>query len=586
MSDVVVRFEGVGKMYKIFPSRRDNLLDAIGFRRLFGSSRDRYHEFWALRGIDLELKRGERLGIIGRNGAGKSTLLKLVTQNLPATEGRVEVHGNVQALLEIGGGLHPEFTGRENVHASLSFLGLNRDEIVEATEEIADFTELGRFLDQPFKTYSAGMQARLSVGIATSVRPEILILDEILGAGDAYFFAKSTARMRDLIGTGVSVLLVSHALEQVVRFCEEVVWIDRGRIAMRGPANEVVKAYERYIRELDDRRLRARNYKQQDAFERESHSDSVTVALTPDDGAEVEVREIALFVDGELEDRILVGDAQDGSPAQSAHIVLDAAVWGRPTSETDGFHRRIATRGDTAPRASAVFSLWFFYPDTEYTVEVTYRARGGGMMLEAGRGDGVDARTSLAETGTETWSTGRAIIVGSRTGDDAQRTTVSRWSGAGGLSIAGVRIVDEDANDQAIFEVGGSLSVLVDIAAKEAGRYPLIPAAIVFRDDGVIVTKHIGDELLLDLAEGEHVEGRLEIGPLMLGNGTYLISLGLYSRLDIDDVEPSEFYDYFDKSFEFQIIGNPRLHSELVRHPGSWRIASARTESAPQASSR
>jgi lipopolysaccharide transport system ATP-binding protein len=583
MSDVVIRFEGVGKMYKIFPSRRDNLLDAIGFRRPFGSAQERYDEFWALRSIDFELKRGARLGIIGRNGAGKSTLLKLVTQNLPATEGLVEVHGSVQALLEIGGGLHPEFTGRENVHASLSFLGLNRDEIVEATEDIADFTELGRFLDQPFKTYSAGMQARLSVGIATSVRPEILIIDEILGAGDAYFFAKSTARMRDLIDTGVSVLLVSHALEQVVRFCEEVVWIDRGRIAMRGPATEVVKAYERYIRGLDDRRLRAHNYKQQDAFERESHSDSVTVALTPDDGAEVQVREIALFVDGELEDRILVGDAQDGNPAQSAHIVLDAAAWGRPTSETDGFCRRIETGGDTAPRASAVFLLWFFYPDTEYTVEVTYRARGGGMMLEAGRGDGVDAKTTLAET--ETWSSGRAIIVGSSTGDDSQSTTVSRWSGAGGLSIARVRIVDEHANDQAIFEVGGSLSVVVDIAAKEAGRYPLIPASIVFRDDGVIVTKHIGDELLLDLAEDEHVEGRLEIGPLMLGNGTYFISLGLYSRLDIDDIEPSEFYDYFDKSFEFQVIGNPRLHSELVRHPGSWRITAARPESAPPVSS-
>jgi lipopolysaccharide transport system ATP-binding protein len=582
MSDVVIRFEDVGKMYKIFPSRRENLLDAIGFRRLFGGSQDRYHEFWALRGIDFELKRGERLGIIGRNGAGKSTLLKLVTQNLPATQGRVEVHGNVQALLEIGGGLHPEFTGRENIHASLSFLGLNRDEIVGATEEIADFTELGRFLDQPFKTYSAGMQARLSVGIATSVRPEILIIDEILGAGDAYFFAKSTARMRDLIDNGVSVLLVSHALEQVVRFCEEVVWIDRGRIAMRGPATEVVKAYERYIRGLDDRRLRAQNYKQQDAFERESNSDSLTVALTPDDGAEVEVREIALFVDGELEDRILVGDAQDENMAQSAHIVLDAAVWGRPISEADGFCRRIAG-GDTASRASAVFSLWFFYPDTEYTVEVTYRARGGGMTLEAGRGDGVDAKTTLAET--ESWSSGRAIIVGSSTGDDAQSTTVSRWSGAGGLSIAGVRIVDDDGNDQAIFEVGGTLSVVVDIAAKEAGRYPLIPASIVFRDDGVIVTKHIGDELLLDLAEDEHVEGRLEIGPLMLGNGTYFISLGLYSRLDVDDIEPSEFYDYFDKSFEFQIIGNPRLHSELVRHPGSWRITASRPESAPQASS-
>src|SRR5690348_7572185 len=210
MSEPVVRFDGVGKMYKIFETRRDNLLDALGIDRIARRRNTRFSQFWALRGIDLELHRGERLGVIGRNGAGKSTLLKLVTGNLPPTEGVVQVNGDVQALLEIGGGLHPEFTGRENASGALGLLGLSRRAINAAIEDIAEFTELGRFLDQPFKTYSQGMQARLSLAIATSTQPQILIVDEILGAGDAYFFAKSTARMQRLIEGGASVLLVSH----------------------------------------------------------------------------------------------------------------------------------------------------------------------------------------------------------------------------------------------------------------------------------------------------------------------------------------------------------------------------------------
>src|SRR5579862_3888255 len=219
MSEEIVRFEDVGKMYKIFPSRTDNLLDALGLARMLGRD-GRHREFWALRDISFGLSAGEKLGIIGRNGAGKSTLLKLVTGNFPPTEGRVQVQGDVQALLEIGGGLHPEFTGRENIRAALGYMGLSSRQIAEAEDEIADFTELGRFLDQPFKTYSQGMQARLSFAIATTTRPQILIVDEILGAGDAYFFTRSTARMRDLIEGGAAVLLVSHALDQIVRFCD------------------------------------------------------------------------------------------------------------------------------------------------------------------------------------------------------------------------------------------------------------------------------------------------------------------------------------------------------------------------------
>src|SRR3954453_2471199 len=186
-SEHAIRLSGVGKVYRVFPSRSANFVDALGLSRLLPRRRSRYEEFWALRGVDFELENGARLGIIGRNGAGKTTLLNLITGAVASTEGTIETVGTVQALLEARAALHPEFTGKENIRAALTYQGFNQRQIRAAEEDIADFTELGSFLDHPFRTYSTGMQARLGFAIATSVEPEILIVDEVLGAGDAYF---------------------------------------------------------------------------------------------------------------------------------------------------------------------------------------------------------------------------------------------------------------------------------------------------------------------------------------------------------------------------------------------------------------
>jgi lipopolysaccharide transport system ATP-binding protein len=572
MSDAI-RFEGVGKMYKVFSSRGSSLLDAIGFKRLVSSGQPRYREFWALRDIDLQLRHGERLGIIGRNGSGKSTLLKIVTENLPATTGRVQVNGDVQALLEVGGGLHPEFTGRENIQASLGFLGLSQREIAAAAEDIAEFTELGRFLDQPFKTYSLGMQARLSFGIATTIRPEILIVDEVLGAGDAYFFTKSTARMQRLIESGASILLVSHAMDQILRFCERTVWLDRGRIAMEGPSNEVVKAYERFIRELEDRRLQAKNEKARhgsyDAFERESFTDAFLVRFAAADPAgDVEIQSLALVRDDAQEELLDVGGAQDADPTASAALVLEGSGWSGPQREDDAYFRRVP--GDE-PAGLARFSLWFFYAQSRYALEIVYRSRRGEVSVEFGRMSGEQQRTTLPES--RDW---RRTLV-ELTEPSAEAPVLggdrsSRWPGVTGFAMGGVRIVDAAGDEQAVFRVHDPLSVVVDIYAEETGMFDLTPAALVFRLDGIVVTRHVGERLTLEVERGDRLTARLDLGPLMLGDGSYLLSVGLYQELDINNTLSSTIYDYFDRSFEFMVTGNPPLHTEAFRHPGRWEV--------------
>lgn len=242
-------------MFKRYRHSRYRVLDALGFK----IPKNAYDEFWALRDLSLNIQRGERVGIMGRNGAGKSTLLNIVCGRLLPTAGTVTVRGQIQALMELGTGFHPEFSGRENVLASLAYQGVTGAEARTRLDEIVDFAELDEFIDQPVKTYSAGMFARLAFSTATAIDPDVLIIDEVLGAGDAYFAAKCTHRMRQLTEeTGATVLFVSHDMASVQKLCNRAVWIERGRIHMVGETLEVSKSYYASILEQEEARLRAR----------------------------------------------------------------------------------------------------------------------------------------------------------------------------------------------------------------------------------------------------------------------------------------------------------------------------------------
>jgi ABC-type polysaccharide/polyol phosphate transport system ATPase subunit len=200
--------------------------------------------FYALRDVTFSINRGETTGIIGRNGSGKSTILKLIAGVMAPTTGEVRVAGRVSPLIELGAGFHPDLTGRENVHLNGSILGMSSREIREQFDAIVNFAELWEFIDTPVKRYSSGMYVRLGFAVAVHSNPEILLVDEVLSVGDAYFQEKCLAKMHEFQAKGTTIVLVSHGAALIESFCERALWIDHGALVAEGPAAVVVKAYE------------------------------------------------------------------------------------------------------------------------------------------------------------------------------------------------------------------------------------------------------------------------------------------------------------------------------------------------------
>lgn len=240
--DVAISVRGISKCFEMYEKPVHRL-----YQTLCAGKLKFYREFWALRDVSFDVHRGECVGIIGKNGAGKSTLLQIVTGTLAATTGEVAVNGRVAALLELGSGFNPEFTGRENVYLNASILGLSREETDARFQSILDFADIGDFIDQPVKTYSSGMMVRLAFSVQVLVDPDILIVDEALAVGDAAFQRKCYARMDALKEKGVTVLLVTHDTETVKRRCDRAIFLKDRSVAYDGPAEEGVVQYMRYL---------------------------------------------------------------------------------------------------------------------------------------------------------------------------------------------------------------------------------------------------------------------------------------------------------------------------------------------------
>jgi len=243
MSDIVIDLHSVSKRFILHP-HRPFLIREVCKKIFHPRANKEENEFWALQDVSFSVPKGQAVGLVGGNGAGKSTLLSLIIGSSRPTNGSVQVQGRIGALLELGAGFHRDLTGRENIILNASLLGLSRQEIDNKMEEIIEFTELGKFIDIPIRSYSSGMHVRLGFSVAIHIDPDILIVDEALSVGDAAFQEKCMNRIQEIKSKGVTFLIVSHNIDTAQTLCDELVWLDRGCMKMKGGTDEVASAYK------------------------------------------------------------------------------------------------------------------------------------------------------------------------------------------------------------------------------------------------------------------------------------------------------------------------------------------------------
>ncbi|MHB1418867.1 MAG: ABC transporter ATP-binding protein [Bacillota bacterium] len=609
MENLSLEIRELSKMYKLYRRPLDKVLDAFGLNKILFWRTKYYREFWALKGINLEVKRGERLGIIGRNGAGKSTMLKIISGNIDPTEGEIKVNGRIQALMELGTGFHPEFTGRQNIRASLAYQGLDMKKIQAMEEEIIDFSELEEFIDQPIKTYSAGMYARLAFTVATAIEPEILIIDEVLGAGDAYFAGKCVERMKKLTEeSGATVLFVSHDLSSVQQLCNRVIWLDRGRIKEEGDPLSVIKAYMVEVRKEEELRLKARELRvnKRNAQTINPLGDMYEPLLfhlvtdSPHPRKKHWIFRISLKVGGEMLGTINVGDAMDNSSEYLHYIIDDAKFmdWSSPVKHNGLLCRMYMNCGGAYRHAPFIFSVpkSMMNENIDFVVEIEHNTceeepvyvelydkekyRRLGQLAYSEKTD-ISVSTfkfSMAEyTRQAEQEVGLEQDFSCKKEPFTSRMYIESSYGSREMCIDKFETLNISGEPCKIFVSNGTMVGRFHYRAFKKIVNPVFVICI-YRTDGMCVTQLMMEakDLGLDYCEGM---GTVDVvlKPLLLGKGSYVASVGLFKYCNFMDANENPSYHVIDRGIYFKIVQPDDIIKDLglIIHPAQWRIINA-----------
>lgn len=587
MSEPIIELASIAKMYRIFRSPRHRMIEALGFP----VARSTYDEFWAVRNMSLTIKPGERVGLVGRNGAGKSTLLKLIAGLIQPTEGAVNVRGKVQALMELGTGFHPEFTGRTNVMSSFAYQGVTGARARKLLEDVLEFAELEEFIDKPVKTYSSGMYSRLAFAAATAIRPEILIIDEILGAGDSYFAGKSAKRMRTLTAEGSTVLFVSHDMSAVQMICDRAIWIERGRIVADGDPIEIGRSYAASIRKQEELRLRAINLKlsRGDVSEllTDTEIDRVSILrfISAADDAPttpLAVYEITLERNGEVIDNVLVGEALDDDRSQRLHLLTANGYmnWGAPKANARGVsYREFKDCGGQYKHAPVSIKVPLGLGELgEFSVTVRHSGTAADETLYCQIFDGLEYITigtleptnENGQTITQNFALSSSLLL---PGADNAQVATERSDfeyGEGSAWIDAVDFLDQHSESRRVFSFGEPLHVNVKWGAKL--DIPCMAFIVcIYGMDGRCVSQVVSPFIS---ATRERRTGlvKAQFDPLMVGAGDYVISVGIFDGMTEGQSSGEHPLDVHDRQYRIRVTApsNMRMERGIVVHPVEW----------------
>lgn len=540
----VIEARSLTKVYKLYDKPQQKFLDMMGLLR----TKTAIAEHYALDGVDLSIGRGERVGIIGRNGAGKSTLLKLISGVIEPTRGSLHVDGSARALLEIGTGFHPEFSGRENVKAYLAQIGIAGRRGEQLLGEIVDFAELEEYIEQPLKTYSTGMAVRLMFATSTAVAPELLILDEVLGVGDAYFTRKSFDRIEEMCRRdGATLLLVSHDIYTSAKLCERMIWLERGRIVFDGDPNAAIKVYEDSIREQEEHRLRRKTLQALERARTEGSPavNALYVELAFKDGqasGPVRVARLGLEAVGAAVGSLPLHDA---APATGlvGQVVFDQGCWGE-AEEYDGRPcRPMLTYGSPYRKVAGVFDpAGLNQALDELTVVADLQADAPVELLVRAFTMRRQLLEAVVSVQPGSWQTVRGDFSRSDTQPTA-RTSTGVY-GTGAIEVLEARVVSPDGR--------GAVSLRHGEPAAFEFRYRVVDPDLDENCDVILAVLRGGVETVAryytrdvrffhGARPGQDQVLRMALDPLRFGTGSYQVTL-LIARAGYVDQEAHVFY--------------------------------------------
>jgi lipopolysaccharide transport system ATP-binding protein len=546
-----IRTIGLTKRYRLYQKPAYRLLDLFG---LCPATRDFYSEHVALNDVDLTINSGEKVAIIGRNGAGKSTLLKCIAGLVRPTSGTADVYGKVSNLLQIGSGFHPDFTGRQNVYAALAHQGITGEAARLLFDEILAFAEVEEYIDQPMKTYSTGMCSRLMFASSVIVKPEILIVDEILGVGDAYFAHKSFERMRQLCShDGTTLLLVTHDIYSALGLCDRFVWIDRGAVKFDGTGKDAISLYESSIKEQEEQSLRQQNVARLSAAESVVHVmvRSQTGFALP---APVALQTIELGL--------------DNGTTMTLPVATGAAGWTLvpegnlgPAETVEGEECRVLrTSGSIYHKAEWVVQL----PPSSHIV--------GGRVRWHYKGD--------EPVGVRIFTPTRKLLVGGSLhgGTGWQETALTRDDqsasdldllkqtdyGTGLVRITGVEFLDRDGGPVVAAKHGEPLTVRIGVRIAPSLKSRDVTLVLGFARHGSPYSAYVSDDRL-SLGDAEHSVIEVTIDTVKLGSGQWYVNLGigepgLFHRATLKyfTLDPS-WYHLLAARIELQVVSSGPL---------------------------
>jgi len=530
MNDVVIHVRNLSKVYRLYKSPRHRFLDMFGLLRQRGGA---YTEHSALDDVSIDVRRGEKVAFIGRNGAGKSTLLKLLTGVIEPTSGTLDVKGKAHALLQIGSGFHPDFTGRENVYAYLAQLGVTGADADRRYAEIVEFAELEEYIGQPVKTYSSGMAVRLMFSTSTAITPDLLVLDEVLGVGDAYFAHKSYERIRQLCERdGTTLLLVTHDVYSAAKLCERLVWIDAGRVVADGATEGVIKAYEDSIRAQEEKRLRLRMQAHlAAAVPVVADSTRVIVEIYARENrpqlSPVYFARIAALTPGGPVIEVPFGDtAFDVS--LPAHLVQQDGRWGAGQRWQERESRPMLNFGGPFHKVAAAFTVsrQLLQPGSGFSFEFDHWSDSPTQLEVVAYVDGLARGLGPLQSATGSWQ--RDLLAWESPLANVVpelRIHPTGNQGAGDIKITGVELLADDGIPALTFAHGAAMTFRFEF---EIARPSLLENAQVFlvisKDNTQRVCKFMTSDLQFD---GRRPRGTITMRwpKVMLGAGRYSLAV-------------------------------------------------------------